>query len=192
MTQIDWWRGEGGNAYTARNRVHWLRRVPFWQSVVGAIAPRTVLEVGCNAGWNLMALHACDPKLELTGIEPNKKARHEAHGYGYNVARDWWTPMPQFDLVFTAGVLIHVPTPDLEPLCRRMVDASRQYVACIEYWAKEEEEIPYREQMGLLWKRPYGRIYEALGLEIVAQCHLSPEQGFDNCRYWLLEKPEKI
>lgn len=188
QTQLNWWKGKFGDDYTARNRVNWVCRLPFWKVVVENTGPKTVLEVGCNAGWNLLAIKACDSKIELTGIEPNDAARYEAQANGLNVGPDWGHEMPPYDLVFTAGVLIHVPPNDLEAMMGRIVSASRQFVICIEYWAEEEQEIPYLGLMGLLWKRPYGKLYEAMGLTLTGCGHLPPESGFDNCGYWLLEK----
>jgi SAM-dependent methyltransferase len=189
QTALNWWKGKGGDDYTGRNRVDWMKRLPFWQAIVDDLAPKSVLEVGCNAGWNLLAIRAADRGLiQLRGTEPNTTARLEAQGVGLNVCAGWEWVFSSYDLVFTAGVLIHVPTPDLEPLMRQIVDASSRYVICIEYKAEEEQEVEYRGQAGLLWKRPYGKLYEAMGLKLLGEAHLPPESGFDNCHYWLLEK----
>jgi hypothetical protein len=187
-TQLDWWKGEGGTAYTARNRVDWVKRLPFWSAIVEDLQPKTVLEMGCNAGWNLRAITACGP-IEASGIEPNDQARQEARAAGFNVAPDWSLQTAPHDLVFTAGVLIHVPPEELPATMQRIVDASRRHVICIEYEAEREKEIYYLGQGGLLWKRPFGRLYEAMGLTLLHYAHLPLESGFDNCGYWLLEKP---
>jgi pseudaminic acid biosynthesis-associated methylase len=190
MTAIDWWRGAGGDSYTQRNRVDWQKRIPFWRAIVDDLTPESVLEVGCNAGWNLLALRACFPRIDLTGIEPNAVARREAQGHELTVAPEFWVHGRVYNLVFTAGVLIHVPSPELPIFMRRIVDASKRYVIAVEYDAPEETEIEYRGEMGLLWKRPYGKLYQDMGLRLLGDCHLPPESGFDHCHFWLLEKPD--
>jgi hypothetical protein len=55
----------------------------------------------------------------------------------------------------------------------------------VEYDAEAETEIHYQGHDGLLWKRPYGRLYEGLGLSVV---ETGVAQGFDRCQYWLMER----
>ena len=47
---IQFWSGEFGNQYTARNRVNWQERVPFWEQIIDRTSAKTFLDVGCNAG----------------------------------------------------------------------------------------------------------------------------------------------
>lgn len=191
QTALDFWRGKGGDDYTARNRVDWTKRIPFWRAIVTDLKPQTVIEIGCNAGWNLMAIRAVAPKVEVVGIEPNDAARAEARDVNaiavsptipIDIAAD------AFDIAFTAGVLIHVPSPALANTMEQIITLSRQYVISIEYEAETETEIAYRGEMGLLWKRPYGKLYEDMGLELLGSAFLPPESGFDNCQYRLLRK----
>ena len=51
-----------------------------------------------------------------------------------------------------------------------------------------ETEIEYRGQKGLLWKRPYGDLYKRMGLTLIETAKLQMDVGFDNCRYWLMQK----
>jgi SAM-dependent methyltransferase len=190
MSQLDWWKGEGGDAYTKRNRVEWEKRLPFWSSIVADLRPESVLEVGCNAGWNLQAIQeASGHNPLLAGIEPNDAARAEAQAKGFSVTQSWGRWKDEFDLVFTAGVLIHVPPAGLEVTMRSIIQASRRHVVCIEYADDVVMEVKYRGEWELLWRRPYGEMYEKLGLKILGEAYLPPESGFDNCTYWLLEKP---
>ena len=191
------WAGEFGNGYTARNRVDWQKRVPFWSGVLERTGARSILEVGCNAGWNLTAIKKAAPWVRAIGIDVNLVAVILAKTAGVEAWNDPNGPSPnplnspgRYELVFTAGVLIHIPQPELEQTMRDIVQASNRWVLAVEYGAEQEEEIIYRGRQDLLWKRPFGAMYERLGLKLVGLTYvLGPDQGFDNCTVYLLEKP---
>lgn len=184
------WAGRFGNDYLARNRVNWHDRLPFWQSAIDFMHPATVLEVGCNAGWNLLAIHECDRSIELLGIDVNASAVEEARQNGLEVqqlsavALMGYQDPGSIDLVFTAGMLIHVAPNDLEATMRAILSTSGRYILAIEYEAEEETAVEYREGVGL-WKRPYGMLYQQMGLRLLST---GVAGGFDDCTYWLLEK----
>lgn len=189
------WAGPFGREYTERNRVDWRARRSFWDLMLETTRARTVLEVGCNAGWNLLALRDSDPTLKLRGIDVNEEAVAEARAEvldarvieGERAGTCW---PGRFDLVFTAGVLIHVAPEDLPAMMVSIINASSKWVLAVEYEDSEEREIEYRGHMGRLWKRPFGLQYESLGLDLEAYGTLAPGDGFDQCSYWLLRKPE--
>jgi hypothetical protein len=125
--QIEAWSGEFGDAYTARNQVTWWNRVPFWADVMARTRPTEVLEVGCNAGWNLMAIRATGFRVPMRGIDVNRgaialatEARLDA------VVGTVHDVVSRYELVFTAGVLIHVaPDQVLEEVMKAIVDRSQ-------------------------------------------------------------------
>lgn len=182
------WRGPFGDAYTARNRVDWRARLPFWEAIVGLTGAASAIEVGCNAGWNMLCLRELG--VSCCGVEVNAEASKEARSHGFFVWEVDATACDLFagaaDLVFTAGVLIHVPPADLDRAMRSIAHASRRSVVAVEYDADEEVEVEYRGQRGALWKRPFGRLYQALGLRLVVE---GEAEGFNDCRFWVLEKP---
>ena len=189
------WAGEFGDAYTDRNRVDWRRRLNFWANILDATGARSVLEIGCGAGWNLTALAKAGRSWgQVRGVDLNANACARASAAGCEVTRGdvhdtcRWGP-GDHELVFTAGVLIHVAPADLDATMRAIVGLSNRWVLAIEYEATEEQEIEYRGQQGLLWKRPYGEIYARMGLRPVERGVLTKDAGFDNCTYWLMEKP---
>lgn len=185
------WAGDFGNEYLRRNRVDWSKRVPFWRKLVKRTHVQSALEVGANAGWNLHALAACDVPT-LVGLDINHEAVKEAVASGLHVVHG--TPelcdsiSNKFDLVFTAGVLIHIGPDKLEQTMRSIIAASNRYVLAIEYAAEHEEEVNYRGLKEALWRRPYGELYAALGLERTARGHAGVDDGFDDCEWWLMEK----
>lgn len=180
--QAEWWAGDAGNAYVWRNWVDWRARIPFWQHIMDLTGARSVYELGCNCGWNLSAIRRVSPDVALYGHDVNNTALQIATDAGLKVGRPH-----SADLTFTCGVLIHVAPIDLEETMRDLIAASHRYVLAVEYVAEQEEEVEYRGERALLWRRPYGRLYEALGLKFMR--HGDAGLGFDNCRYWLMEKP---
>lgn len=184
------WAGPFGDAYTARCRVDWRARVPFWRGIIDQTGARSVCEVGTNAGWNLSAIQRIDPLIRTYGCEVNDKAHMQAVRAGLSVARlDAETYLrhsqEQFDLTFTAGALIHLAPEHLRQTMDLIVGASADYVLAVEYEADKEEPVEYRGNAGRLWKRPYGKLYEGMGLTLVGH---GAAPGFDSCAYWLFTK----
>lgn len=183
------WQGQFGAEYTARNRVDWRKRIPFWTRILNQTGARSAHEMGCNAGWNLSAIRRALPDVEVSGHDLNAVAVDQANGAGLSAWVSDRMPVNRiFDLTFTSGVLIHVPPAILTETMDQIVRASGQYVLAIEYAAEREEEVLYRGQTGALWKRPFGRLYEAMGMKLVHQESLSHADGFDHCSAWLLTK----
>ena len=202
--ELEFWRGEFGDAYLDRNqpREEQVRaRVRLWSQIldrtVGA-PPREIVEVGANLGLNLRALRQLTA-ARLIAIEPNARAR-ERLSEDQVVRREdihdgAGQAMPlgdaSADLVFTCGVLIHVHPDDLLTVCREIHRTSRRYIACIEYFSVRLEEVHYRGQDGLLFKRDFGGFYldHFPDLRIVDYGFAwRRATGLDDLNWWLFEK----
>ena len=187
----DFWAGEFGDAYVSRNRFDWRKRIPFWDRMVAKYGFRSAYEIGCNVGYNLSAIkHSIyGYNVQVSGEDVNEKAVWIARTAGLDVL---WIKRnfvsASTELVFTSGVLIHVAPQDLKEFMQRIIDASCDYVLAIEYEAITEREIEYRGHKGKLWKRPYGQLYEQMGLTLIETGKVGKEDGFDDCTYWMLRK----
>jgi len=157
---------------------------------------RHVLEVGCNIGANLRWIRTPDSERVVYGVDISPKALTElrkvmpdVHGV-WSQARDLPFPSDSFDLVFTAGVLIHQPPELLARVMGEIVRCSRRFVLCCEYYSPELTEIPYRGQTGALFKRDFGGLYQDLfpSLVLRQQGFLSAADGWDDVTYWMFEK----
>lgn len=191
----EFWAGDFGTSYTARNRVDWRARIPFWDRLVAKYGFRSVYEVGCNAGWNLSAIkHSIHGyNVQLWGEDVNQSALDQAESAGLTVVlsgRIEEIHLPPYELVFTSGVLIHIAPQDLKAFMQRIVDASCDLVLAIEYESEQEEEVEYRGHSGKLWRRPYGKLYQDMGLELIETGKLDDKDGFDKngVTFWLLRK----
>lgn len=189
--QSKWWMGEAGRQYHARNRVRWEERIPFWNRITFKVQPRSVYEVGCGPGWNLTCLRHF--RREVYGCDVNPIAVAQARAAGLDVFQgDALEALanfqqPTFDLVFTCGVLIHIPPQTLPAVMGSIVRASAHFVLAVEYEG-DETMVEYRGERDRLWRRHYGKLYEDMGLKLVESGQVGPKDGFDNCSWALLSK----
>jgi pseudaminic acid biosynthesis-associated methylase len=189
------WSDEFGDAYVERNVAAGEGRDAFWHGLIDRLAPATVLEIGCNVGANLRWIVDRVPPRAVYGIDVNESAlRAIRERLGVNAV---WSPARElpfrdrlFDLVFTAGVLIHQPETTLPLVMGEAVRTSRRHVLALEYAATETVEVPYRGQERALFKRDYGRLYSELypELELVDQGELGRSEGWDDVTWWLFRR----
>jgi pseudaminic acid biosynthesis-associated methylase len=202
--QLDQWRGSFGENYIARNGVtsQSLRgRTRLWAEILQAIggeSPDTILEVGANIGINLRALGALTDAT-FYALEPNDQARKilENDGVvassglrgGSASAIDF--PDGIADLVFTSGVLIHIPPAELESSCREIYRCARRFIVCIEYFSDNPQTISYRDKPDLLFKRDFGGYWLDLFPSLVPVrwgFAWKRTTGLDNLTWWLFRK----
>lgn len=190
--QLAEWAGPFGRDYTDRNNVDPNTRIDGLRSVLDGLPVRWILEVGCNRGHNLAALQTLGYD-DAVGVEPSLYARRLAQAAGLAVDYGTADTIPYydtaFDLVFTSGVLIHVPPDHLNAALRELIRVSRRYLLAIEYAADEDTEVPYRGLDDMLWKRDYGHHYTQAGVTQIATG--AGPKGFDGATWWLFEKPSE-
>lgn len=191
------WAGSFGDDYTVRNVQAAAERDRFWRSLLGEIEVTSVLEVGCNVGGNLRWVADLLPEARIVGVDVNERALAALRTAfpGVEAVPASATELPfgdaSFDLVFTTGVLIHLPDDALPVAMGEIVRCSRRYVLCGEYFAKEPVEVEYRGLAGALFKRDYGRLYaEAFPeLRLRDKGFLPREEGgWDDITWWLFER----
>ena len=194
---IEWWKGEEGNLYTARNNpdeAQLRARRELFGEILDWIEPDTlasICEIGCNRGSNQRVLRRMGYK-NLIGVEPNESARKKAIELcQVYESIDQIDPLCEPDLVFTCGVLIHVPPTELKEMCQDIVDLAKTWVLAIEYFSVEPRMIEYRGTKDRLWSRDFGSFYldNFPCLEAVA-CGFAwkPMTGLDNLTWTLLRK----
>jgi pseudaminic acid biosynthesis-associated methylase len=158
-----------------------------------------VLEVGCNRGHNLLALaELLEDNGDIVGIEPNRYALELTRAAStqitalYGHAFDIPFKDGNFDLVFTAGMLIHIPLSDLPTVLGEICRVSRRYVLAVEYFAEEETAILYRGHTDLLWKRNFLLHYQTQcpELALIRSGYWGLGDGFDRTHWWLFEKSQ--
>ncbi len=188
ISQLDRWTGEFGREYTDRNVVAWWTRVEGFRQMIPHDV-KTVLEVGCNRGHNLLALSELGIG-DVLGVEPMRYARDAARKTGCRVSNHSIYTVHDIgkrDLVMTSGVLIHVPPESLVLALANIHAASRKYILAIEYDG-DDEAIDYRGHDDMLWKRNIGAHYTRLFPDLkLVDVGVAPA-GFEEATFWLLKK----
>lgn len=191
-TQEQEWRGTFGKEYSERNLLTPAALDALYEQKYGttrsalnqrflADVPKNapILEVGCNLGNQLLALQQMG-FTNLYGIEIIteivKQSRSRLPSAKISEGSALQIPFPDgyFDLVFTAGVLIHIAPSDLRIAMSEMRRCSKTWIWGSEYYAPEMTEIPYRGHTNLLWKTDYAKLYTKNfpELEVVREEHL--------------------
>ncbi len=156
----------------------------------------SVRELGCNIGLNLLALNRLRPDLELGGIEINKNAAKAAADLGiatiYNDTILKEINLPNVDLTFTIGVLIHINPDYLDAVYRNLVAGSNRYALIAEYYNPFPTESVYRGHSDRLFKRDFaGDLMDNYGLNLVDYGFFYRRDNFspqDDITWFLLEK----
>jgi len=194
--QLKAWDGEFGGDYHGRNHLADLkRRIRLWSEILGDIEPQSILEVGAGTGTNMIALTVI-ANSKLFAIEPNKDARRFLEADGSVTACDGTAqsmPLPDeaVELVFTSGVLIHIPPDELDAALDEIYRVSSRYIACIEYFAAEPEMKKYRGRDNLLFKRDFGGYWMDRYPDLKVVNHgfaWKRVTGLDNLTWWLFSK----
>ncbi len=183
------WSGEFGSQYSERNTLAPQQLDESYRYKYGvtrrslnekflADIPKSaaILEVGCNLGNQLLLLQQMG-FTNLTGIEIHKDIVKEAQtripsakimeGSALKI------PFPDvsFDFVFTSGLLIHIGPSDLPIAMSEIHRCTKEWIWALEYYSPELTEVPYRGNLGLLWKADYAGVYteKFTDLQIVLQ-----------------------
>lgn len=189
-------RGEFEDAYVERNKDAPNHRRPFWDALLTRTPVASALEVGCGVGPNLRWVVEHVPPRRVCGADINQRALVELGRSLPEVAavRARARELPftdgSFELVFTAGVLMHQTAATLTPVVRELARVSSRYLLACEYGHPDEAEIPYRGMSQVLFKRDYAAAFARIvpELQLAGTGHLSRAEGWDDVTWWLLER----
>ena len=129
------------------------------------------MELGCNVGLNLGILENMGFN-NLTGLEINSetiklaKTRNPQITFINSSIEEYDSENEKFDLVFTAGVLIHINPKVLDLILNKIIKLTTRYIFGFEYFSEKLEEISYRGNENVCWKRNFPSAYNKLLPEI--------------------------
>ena len=198
--QENFWAGSFGDDYISRNESGALlySKVAMWsQMLKSANRVKSIKELGCNIGLNLKALHHLNPSYDLSGVEINEIAAHQAKelGIGSITCGTITEPLEEekVDLTFTAAVLIHINPEKLDQVYQNLVNLSNRYVLVAEYYNPTPTDVVYRGHSERLFKRDFaGDLIDSYGLNLVDYGFWykrdNVAQEFGDVSWFLLEK----
>jgi len=136
----------------------------FTELFAGLTNISRILEVGCNTGKNVRLVSQMG-EWDVYGLEPQRDAVHFArendlsNHYFPGTAFDIPFRDDYFDVVFTAGVLIHIAPKDLPKALGEIIRVCRRYIMGYECFSNNYQEVNYRGLQGLLWKRNFAQAF---------------------------------
>jgi pseudaminic acid biosynthesis-associated methylase len=196
------WQKIYGEKYIKKNSLFDLKLgIEAWKLMLKKIKKKkldSILECGCNIGKNLSILEKIYKKTKLSVIEINKKAlflalkNHDIFSYNNGSIKNSNFKY-KFDLVFTCGVLIHIPPNELNINLNKIYNLSKKYILIVEYFNPTPVSIVYQKKKNLLFKNDFGKIFiENHNVKIIDNgflwSHLYGKAGFGDLNWWLFEK----
>lgn len=175
--QMEKWAGKFGREYVDRNTFSPKRLDTVYKKMYGTTATKLmhnslgkldknirILEVGSNVGNQLALLQTLGFK-NLYGIEINRyaveKAKKRLNGIDIICGSAFDIPYKDgfFDLVFTAGVLIHISPKDIKKALSEIHRVSSKYIWGFEYYSPKYQEKNYRGKNDMMWKGDFAHMY---------------------------------
>jgi pseudaminic acid biosynthesis-associated methylase len=204
--QEKFWAGGFGSDYIGRNDLSPENAAAYsalWHRIIPCLneKPQSALELGSNIGHNLRTLKAIFPGIGLGGVEINKEAAEILKQWGgaevYNESiLDFKAPR-RFDLVFTAGVLIHINPQWLPQVYKTMYDSSSRYIIMAEYYNSTPVEVSYRGYSEKMYKRDFAGeimdLYPDLTLRDYGFVYRRDRLfSFDDLNWFVMEKKSGV
>lgn len=170
-------------------------RPPFYASalvhVIRRLAPRTILEMGCNTGRNLDLLrHTLPADVSVRGFDINRRSVEygsDRWGLDLDVADETYLASQRagsVDVVFTVSVLDHLP--EVETVLRDLSRITRGYYLALEPYPeadlryldvfKADGQVPAMVTTGTphSYLHPYHRLTPEAGLRAVLDVPMPP------------------
>lgn len=180
------------NSYTEENKEKSQEELSnFIYHVSLGLNAKTVLEGGCNVGNNLSKFPT---SVNITGIDLNEKAIEIAKSkfstFNFKVSSLQEIPFPDssFDIVFTRGVLIHIPKEDMAQVVKELHRVSKKWIFNLEYFGEDGKMISWKRGEDLLWYRDMKVWWKNFDVEIISETDIPEELDFGKTRFTLVRK----
>ena len=201
-SQENFWAGEFGDDYINRNSNEEFitsNSILFGQILKSAPNVKSIVELGCNIGLNLLALNRINNNFELCGFEINKTAAQKARELKIanvfdGTVLDVLPAEKKYDVSFTKGVLIHINPDELDMVYRNLYSLSKRYIIVCEYYNPSPVMIKYRGNEDRLFKRDFaGELIDTYNLNLIDYGFVYHRDNYspqDDITWFLLEKQD--
>lgn len=176
-TQEKFWRSDFGQNYNMRNirassqsldafneERFGVTRTQMNRFFLDGLEIDSILEVGCNIGNQLILLQELGyDNLYGVDIQPEVVEMSKKYTTNINIIQGSAFNIPFkdnfFDLVFTAGVLIHISPQDIKKAMCEIYRTSRKYIWGYEYFNEDYISVDYHGHKERLWKGNFSKMY---------------------------------
>lgn len=179
------------NKWTDQNESITSEELPkFIHDLVLSLGAQKVLEVGCNAGNNLLAFQK---GFAVYGIDLSeyalKKARQKYPSFKFKKGSILDIPMndSEIDFVFTRSVLNYIPDKDMEKAMSEMYRVSNKYILNLEKYGEDGKEIQSSKQNSS-WYRNMQKWWSEFEVKIVSHVDMHEEIDPSKTRFTLVKK----
>ena len=197
--QEQFWSGNFGNKYIDRNNENKIiesNKHLFLKIKKHLKKVKRLIEFGCNIGLNLKAINLISSKIELTGVDINKKAINQLNKNkkikSINSSIINFENNNKYDFVLIKGVLIHINPKQLRSIYDKIYKISDKYIYIAEYYSPEPMKISYRGHSNKLFKRDFAGemldIYRDLRLVDYGFAYHKDKFKQDDLNWFLLKK----
>lgn len=171
----EFWGKEAGEKFYKKNLTVAKFRTPFIAKMIKINGAKSVLELGCNVGRNLAAIHKLSPDIRITGFDIAEDAIQYAKEVEKNPAEFIVGSLydlsqfddNSFDIVFTSSVLFHIPSEKVPGVIKEMSRIASKFIFNIERHSKVEKAVVWREEVPHQWTADYEQAYKNAGLDPV-------------------------
>lgn len=170
------WRNDGGNwieEYVASvdhpHRDLIIEALKSFDSFAGLI------EIGCNAGPNLLRVQMAYPETQLAGVDINKPAIERARellpkALLYNApAKKLPFDDMSFDICLVDAVLMYADDDSIHPIISEMTRVTRRGIILVEWYDQKEHVKDYH------WARDYPSLLSMYGFDLIDTKPLTEE-----------------
>ena len=166
-----------------------LSKLIYYTTIM--LGGKKVCDAGCNIGNNLSAF---PNNQDVHGVDINEYAIEQAKkrypSFKFNCTSIDETSFTDsfFDIVFTRGVLIHIPKKNMKPVMDELFRISKKWIFNLEYFGEDGKMIPWKRGDDLLWYRNMKEKWSDFDVEIISDVEIPLEVDSGKMRFTLVRK----
>jgi ubiquinone/menaquinone biosynthesis C-methylase UbiE len=180
------------NTYTDENQNSEQKELSkFIYHTSTILGAKKICEVGCNVGNNLSGV---PENHDVYGIDMNEYALDQAKkrypSFKFQSSSIDKIPYDDsfFDVVFTRGVLIHIPQDNIHNALTEMLRISKKWVFNLEYFGDDGKMIDWKRGKDLLWYRNMKEQWGKHDVEIVTDVEIPQQIDSGKNRLTIIKK----
>ena len=141
-----------------------------------------------------MKLSLFNNELEVWGFDKNnyaiEKAIQKLPEINFKIEDINKTSFPDshFDIVFTRGVFIHIPTSSVNAAMNELFRISKKWIFNLEYFGTDGEMIKWKRGDDLCWYRNMKEKWQNYDVELITDLELPRQIDDSHVRFTLIKK----